>query len=74
MTDTITQSDIEQAGDYVICNLEAGDNGVAMQGRLKRIEDGEEIDISIYLQIKDGEEIDNEDIYTIDRLIYACRN
>jgi len=72
LTDTITQADMDAMSNAVICNYAEGIGGVAMQARIARTdEDGDAIEIAVYFEIREGEEQDNEAIYTLDRIIEA---
>ena len=63
---TITNEQIKAVENFVIENY--GDS-VAMQGDLPVVVEGEERTLRIYLEIREGEEIDNESIYDVSRIL-----
>jgi len=72
MKDTITQADIDSIGnDFALVNYAGGIDGVAVSGAINKIVDGELATIRVVCEIRRGEEIDDEAIYTVDRVISA---
>ena len=71
-SDIITQDDIENnMTNAVMDNNAASETGIAMIGDVTKIIDGEAATIRVYFELREGEEPDNEAIYTVDRIIRA---
>ena len=70
----ITQDDIaNNMTTAVMDNNAASETGVAMIGDITKIIDGEAATIRTYFELREGEEPDNEAIYTVGRIIGAYR-
>jgi len=70
----ITQHDIDNnMSNVVLTNYAPAANGIAMCGQIETEIDGEMATLVIRFEILNGEEQDNEDIYTIDRIIDVDR-
>jgi len=65
--------DIISKADAVLCNYAGGIDGMAMQEVLTvRDADGDLVDVSRYYDIADGQEQDDELIYTADNVLDVC--
>lgn len=70
---SITQQDIDNGNDAVLVNYAPAPNNIAMMQDIQTVIDGEEITARLRYEVMDGEEQDNEAIYTPERILSAER-
>ena len=72
--DIITQEDIDnRMTEAVIDNHALATDGVAMYGDIIKHVDGEDITVRVVFDMRDGEDQDCIDIYTVERMLCADR-